>query len=150
LPESITLAALQWLSDVDGGLAELESSATSLSDHDQAVLREAIGDVRVVISFARQAYSSEAPPTERPASKWVPIARPSPALAPIVAATDEVLKQTPWELIEHAKATLEERHQRAFLLVTGDVLGSIFINLFRAVWDEYPQYAPADWEHAAP
>jgi hypothetical protein len=80
----------------------------------------------------------------------VPIARPSPALAAIVAATDEVLKQTPWELIEYAKAAVDERHQRAFLLVTGDVLGSIFINLFRAVWNEYPQYAPDDWERAVP
>ena len=150
MPESITLDALQWLADIDGGLVELESSAASLSDHDKAVLREAIADVRAVMSFARLAYSSEAPPTERPPSKWVPIARPSPALAAIVAATDEVLKQTPWELIEYAKAAVDERHQRAFLLVTGDVLGSIFINLFRAVWDEYPQYAPDDWKHAVP
>ena len=27
------------------------------------------------------------------------------------------------------------------------VLGSIFTNLLRAVWDQYPQYAPADWKH---
>jgi hypothetical protein len=76
----------------------------------------------------------------------VPIAKPSPALAAIVVATDEVLKQTPWELIEHAKTTLDEQYRRAFLLVTGDVLGSTFTNLFRAVWDQYPQYEPADWK----
>jgi hypothetical protein len=80
----------------------------------------------------------------------VPIASPSPALAAIVAGADEALKQTPWKLIEQAKTTLDERYRRAFLLVTGDVLGSIFTNLFRADWEEYPQYAPVDWDHGAP
>ncbi len=57
-----------------------------------------------------------------------------------------MLKQTPWELIERAPRWTIPTSGR-FLLITGDVLGSIFTNLFGAVWNEYPQYAPADWDH---
>jgi hypothetical protein len=135
------------LTDIDRCLAELESSAVSLSSGDAAVLREAVADVRVVVSFAREALSSETPPAERAPTRWVPIKKPSPALAVVVAAADDAIKQTPWALIEQAKSTLDDHHRHAFLLITGDALGSIFTNLFRAVWNEYPQYAPADWEH---
>jgi len=51
----------------------------------------------------------------------------------------------PHDLVDLAKAWLPEEQRRHFLLMIGDVLGSAFTNLFRAVWEDYPQYAPPGW-----
>jgi hypothetical protein len=146
LPTSIGQAAERWLTDIETSLVTLETSAVSLSRDEATALRDAIADVRTCTSFAMAVLSGDAPVAQRAPSRWVPITRPSPELAAIISSVDDLLKDTPWKLVDSAKSVLDDYQRHAFLQIVGDVLGSIFTNLIRAVWNEYPEHAPADWK----
>jgi hypothetical protein len=111
------------------------------------MLLTAAGDVLNTLRHSRGIFAGDVPLGQRPDSRWVPIVHPSPALAALVHSAGGDLGETPRELLELAKATLREEQYQAVLLTVGDVLGSVFTNLTRAVWDGYPEFAPPGWPH---
>jgi hypothetical protein len=109
------------------------------------MLADASGDTLNTLGFARGILAGDIPLGQRPDSRWVPVKQPSRALAALVHSHGDHFGGTPRELVELAKASLAEEQRRAFLLMIGDVLGSVFTNLTRAVWNDYPEYAPPGW-----
>ena len=134
-----------WLDQLESSIARIENCAPGLSEDEARALHDAIADVRTVTSFARAMFAGSLPMDERVNDRWTPLVHPSPALAALVHSAGDSLGGTPWPLIERAKATLPESQRRPFLLVVGSVLGSVFTNLTRAVWNDYPQFAPQGW-----
>ncbi len=110
------------------------------------MLAEASNDTMKTLAFARRILAGDVPLGERSDSRWVPVKEPSRALASLVKLHCDRLGGTPTDLIELARACLPEEQYRPFLLMVGDVLGSVFINLTRAVWNDYPEYAPPGWK----
>lgn len=146
LPAPLLAEAVHWLDEIESRLRQVASVESRLSGEEAASLRDAIGDVRATLAFARQLYSAQAPLGQSADTRWVPLVTVSPVLAAAIHSAGDALWGTPWELIERGKASLEGDQRAAFVQIAGDVLGSIFTNFTRAVWKDYPSYAPDGWD----
>jgi hypothetical protein len=145
-PTALREEAERWLDQLEQCVSRLQSNAGHLPDGEAHMLAEASADTMNTLVFARGILAGEVPLGPCPDSRWVPVKQPSRALAALVHAEGDHLGGTPWDLVELAKASLSEEQRRPFLLMIGDVLASVFTNLTRAVWNDYPEYAPPGWE----
>jgi hypothetical protein len=146
LPPALLTDASRWLDEIEATLGHLMSVVPTLSAAEAAALRAAVQDVQVTTAFARDMICGRLPLDHPTNTQWVPLANASPALAAAIHASGGSLSETPWPLIQHAKLALTDDQHSAFVRVVGDVLGSVFTNLTRAVWNNYPAYAPDGWE----
>ncbi|RYZ01381.1 MAG: hypothetical protein EOO73_35750 [Myxococcales bacterium] len=146
IPDDLREAAGRWLDDLEQKVSAIQSNANRLPEADAHMLAEATDDTMNTLRFARAILAGEVALGQRPDSRWVPVKQPSPALAAIIHSNGGHLGGTPHDLVELAKASLPEEQRRPFLLMIADVLGSVFTNLSRAVWDDYPEYAPPGWD----
>jgi len=142
--------AESWLDQLEAKVGVIEDGARQLSESEAASLRDALEDVRSNTAFARAAFSGARSLTELPSAYCSVPTHPSRELAILIHAAGEEFGGTPWPLIEHAKATLEDPHRRPFLLVVGTVLASVFTSLTQGVWNDYPEYAPEGWNKPQP
>jgi len=145
LPDELRVSTEQWLNDVEAGVVRLEDAYGDLSAADASSLHAAIADVRTCTSFARRMFAGAVQLDALADASWVPIAKPSPELAAAIFSRGYEFAQTPFALLEHAKTQLTLDTYKSFSLEVAYVLGSTFTNLTRAVWDDYPQYAPPGW-----
>jgi len=148
LPDELRVTTEQWLDDVEAGLVRLENAYGGLRAADASSLHAAIADVRTCTSFARRMFDGAVPLGALADASWVPITKPSLELAAAIFSRGYEFAQTPFALLEQAKALLSLDMYKSFSLEVAYVLGSTFTNLTRAVWDDYPQYAPPGWSAA--
>lgn len=145
LPDELRLEAERWLDDVDDAIGRLETASRALEAADAIALMTAISNVRITTSFARRMLSGLEPLGALADSRWVPIAKPSRELALAVYSLGHDFARTPVALLQRGKSLLSAQTSRAFSLEIAYVIGSVFTNLNRAIWDDYPEYAPPDW-----
>jgi|SRR6478609_1886776 len=145
LPDDVLLCAEQWLDSIDARVARLETATVGLSASDAASLRAAIADVRASTLFAKKMFSGAVSLGTRADDRWVPITKPGPELAAAIFANGYEFAETPFALLERAKALLAADTYNLFRLEVSHVLASLFTNLTRAVWNDYPEYAPPAW-----
>jgi hypothetical protein len=146
LPDEIRREAERWLDDIEAALVRLEASGAALAAPDAASLSAAIEDVRTNTSFARRMFAGGIPLGTMADDRWVPIAKPSRALAVAVHSLGDNFARTPFDLLARGKNLLTVEAYKPFSLQVAYVLASIFTNLTRAVWEDYPEYAPSDWK----
>lgn len=133
------------MNNVETGVGRLETAAASLTAADAASLRAATADVRASTSFARKMFSGAVSLGTQADDRWVPIAKPGPELAAAIFANGCEFAETPFALLEQAKVLLAADTYSSFRLEVAHVVASIFTNLTRAVWNDYPEYAPPGW-----
>jgi hypothetical protein len=148
LPDELRERGERWLLDLERRVVAIQAGANQLSEAEALMLITAIGDVLDTLQHARGVFVGDVPLGQRPSSRWVPVTRPSRTLAALVHSAGADLGETPLELIRVAKSELSEERCAAVLLTIGDVLGSVFTNLTRAVWDSHPEFAPSGWSSA--
>jgi hypothetical protein len=149
LPNELRLEAERWLDGVDRAIGRLEAASRRLEASDALSLITATADVTISTAFARRMLSGLEALGSLADARWAPIAKPSRELAVVVHAVGDEFARTPVALLQLGKSLLPTETFRAFSLEIAYVIGSIFTNLTRAIWEDYPEYAPPDWARPA-
>jgi hypothetical protein len=148
LPSELRIDVERWLDEIGASIGFIEAVGRGLDPGDASSLRDAIGDVRARTAFARRMFAGLVPLGSQPDDRWVPIAKPSRELAAVVHSAGEAFARTPVALLKRGSALLPADTYRAFSLEVAFVVASIFTNLTRAIWNEFPEYAPDGWQQS--